>query len=525
MTTSPLKTTPARNCTTTIDVGSRRQLFIDDRFIAEQHGISLCMNQPDTLEPVNLAASFLGVRGRYACVVEHHKQFFLYYDMLNGIEVAVSADGQNWTHPVADPLVLPGVGSGAVFVDPKPSDGCPLKATFQVDDAKRWGLDPEVTGRSAPTAAMPAAALGGLYLFRSENGLDWGVVPEMAVPFNCDTQNQAFYHSRLGKYAAYLRGFPEPEGMRHRNKRIVVRTEMSDLLDMPWPFTPNPANKPKPPHRHPHIADEMETVLTADENDPPTTDLYNPCMHLYPYAEDVFFAFPSMYRSFDHVPSYGRDLRGTGCNTGLHEVHLCVSRDGHTFNRFRSPYVSNGLIHDRKGFRGEPDCGLVTMCIGMIRDGDRLYQYYHGTGRIHGGSSVAKDSDFPVGALFRVRQRLDGFVSAEANYAGGELLTPPLTFAGNRLCLNADCGGLGEIWVEIQDAAGAPIPGHTMDDAVSIDRNGTSQEVWWKTGPDVALLAGRPVRLRLRMRSAKLYAFQFVFDSRSSAQAQQEFTH
>ena len=47
-------------------------------------------------------------------------------------------------------------------------------------------------------------------------------------------------------------------------------------------------------------------------------------------------------------------------------------------------------------------------------------------------------------------------------------------------------------------------------DTVSVDRNGTAQEVWWRGGPDVSALAGRPVRLRFVVRSSKLFAFQFV---------------
>ena len=55
-----------------------------------------------------------------------------------------------------------------------------------------------------------------------------------------------------------------------------------------------------------------------------------------------------------------------------------------------------------------------------------------------------------------------------------------------------------------------PLPGYTRAEAVSVDRNGTAQGVWWKGGPDVSSLAGRPVRLRFAMRSAKLYAFQIA---------------
>jgi hypothetical protein len=69
---------------------------------------------------------------------------------------------------------------------------------------------------------------------------------------------------------------------------------------------------------------------------------------------------------------------------------------------------------------------------------------------------------------------------------------------------------MGEAWVEIQDGSGNPIPNFKMEDCVSVDRNGIAQEVWWKQGPDVSSLSGQPVRLRIKTRSSKLYAFQFV---------------
>jgi len=69
---------------------------------------------------------------------------------------------------------------------------------------------------------------------------------------------------------------------------------------------------------------------------------------------------------------------------------------------------------------------------------------------------------------------------------------------------------LRSLWVEIRDEAGRPVPGFLQTEAVSIDRNGTAQEVWWKQGSNVSALAGRPVRLRFVMRSAKLFAFHFI---------------
>jgi len=144
------------------------------------------------------------------------------------------------------------------------------------------------------------------------------------------------------------------------------------------------------------------------------------------------------------------------------------------------------------------------MGIGMLRRGDEIWQYCYGGRRTHESQEQAEKNGRKGEAIIRLVQRLDGFMSIDAGPRGGEFTTPPVVFAGDRLVLNAACHGLGEIWVEILDEAGRPIPGFTRADAISIDRNGTAQEVWWKQGPDVSALAGRPVRLRFDMRSAKL---------------------
>ena len=69
---------------------------------------------------------------------------------------------------------------------------------------------------------------------------------------------------------------------------------------------------------------------------------------------------------------------------------------------------------------------------------------------------------------------------------------------------------MGEAWVELQDAEGRAIPGFGLSEAVSVDRNGTAQEVWWNQGPDLSRLAGKPVHMRIKLRRADLFAFQFT---------------
>ena len=62
--------------------------------------------------------------------------------------------------------------------------------------------------------------------------------------------------------------------------------------------------------------------------------------------------------------------------------------------------------------------------------------------------------------------------------------------------------GRDEFQNGVRNAAGQGIDWTVWD--------GTAQEVWRQQGPDVSALAGRPVRLRFVMRSAKLFAFQFI---------------
>ena len=64
--------------------------------------------------------------------------------------------------------------------------------------------------------------------------------------------------------------------------------------------------------------------------------------------------------------------------------------------------------------------------------------------------------------------------------------------------------------VEIQDAQGKPIDGFSLADCPEMIGDRIDQAVTWKSGTDVSSLAGKPVRLRFRMKDADLYSFQFV---------------
>ena len=90
------------------------------------------------------------------------------------------------------------------------------------------------------------------------------------------------------------------------------------------------------------------------------------------------------------------------------------------------------------------------------------------------------------------------------------MTSKPLTFSGQRLSLNYATSAAGSVRVEIQDAAGKPLPGYSLDDCLEHYGDSVHQIVAWKGGSDVSALANEPVRLRFVLKDADLYSFRFV---------------
>ena len=282
------------------------------------------------------------------------------------------------------------------------------------------------------------------------------------------------------------------------NLRSVSRIVTDDLL-APWPVDPSAEARTMYT-----TASTTDMVFTADFWDG-FSDFYVHSTLVYPYAEDVYLMFPTFFRHFH--PTRQPWFHAFDDANGPLETTLAVSRDGVSWDRVdRKAYVSIGR-HD------EWDRWRTMMGLGMVRAGNDLYQYYWGDGDLHDSlplrPEMKRDPSWPNG-LGLVKQRLDGFVSADVDYQGGFITTPPIKFSGNRLELNYKCGGLGTIFVELRDANNVPIPGYTLADCEEVSGDDVAWDVRWRGSADVKMLAGQPIRIHFKMRNAKLYAFQFV---------------
>jgi hypothetical protein len=467
-------------------VGSQKQLFFDDRFIAESENVRIVMNQPRKLGPVLKPDSrWEDFRfTSYFTVVQDGDLCRMYYscfseDQWNFAEAEVtwrdyaflcyaeSKDGIHWHKPnlgiveydgsTDNNILARSIVDGTVFIDPN-----------------------DVPERRYKLIHTVGPHQGGLRISCSADGIHFKLAEKPVVLWAPDSQQNMFFDTRHGKYVAYLRAIRGFTGVDAGNWRMVMRCEVDDPYD--WS-----AAKP-------------EIIFRPDEKDPPNVDFYTNACVLYPWAADAYFMFPAVYH---HFPSgYGND--------GLLDIAAATSRDGINWQRpDRGPYVSLGQ-------KGEWDSMFNMMGVGIVRQGDKLLQYYNAVDFGHG--ATRKESLHITQAQGRrrwgwmgvVEQRLDGFFSADATYEGGELTTPPIVFTGKRLQLNIDTSAAGSAQVEIRDTQGDPIAGFSLQEASTIMTNDVRHLVTWGKNSDVSSLAGQPVRLHFKFRSAKLYAFQFV---------------
>jgi len=503
-----------------IDVADRKQLFIDHRFVEDPRSVRLTVNPPIGREVVMESETpWEAFRVFFGSVVDTGGGYRMYYTDMAFVDgratthlcLAESDDGRCWRRPKLglfefqcrrDTNIIAPYLHGAPHYDPAAPFPHPymmigtLSGLFDPDGLK----PPSEIGDPTKHARLRDPVFGITCdqpnLFGSDDGVRWKVVAGPLSPVTCDNwTNQIFYDRRLSRFVSYLRGFPN-------SRRTVHRYETDNPGRIPW-FTPRPDATPDG-YGSIYITSELPCVMTVEDQAGHPTDVQNPAVVPYPWADQVYLAFPSLHRWYPgppERPDVGAQHRFRFFNDGLDDVHLFVSRDGVAWHR-PSPWPYAGL-----GVWGEHDGGSLFTGLGLVRRGDEIWQYYTACRGTHGAIIPTQTN---TTRIVLVRQRLDGFVSLDADDRRGSFVTPPLRFVGRRLFLNINCSALGEAFVELQDDAGRPIAGHTFAEADPIDRNLTAAPVTWKGRDDLSDLADRPIRLAFRLRLAKLYAFQFT---------------
>lgn len=501
-----------------LDVGDRRQVFIDRTFLAESKGVELCVHPPRKTGDMTIKPEYpweKGGIGPYSSVLKVGDTYHMWYHAMDTVQwdsghnngcicYARSTDGVRWEKPELGLTEYEGsprnnivIGHGAASVE-LGQDGGMVFFDPKAPDDQRFRM---VVRFGAKVEEGEA-----LHIYSSGDGVRWRLTHKSVVVsrpqtkgHHLDSQNVMFWDDQREKYVAYVRKNRMDPGSQGRT---IARGESDRLGGFP-------------------AVQDMPIVMGPDEDDlhhsrTPVVDFYMSAAIKYPWADNAYYMFPTAYYHYigGALAEFPKD---TPTNAGPLDTRFAASRDGIAWERYdRRPFVPLGM-------KGECDWASARTIWGLVPDvaGREMYMYYRASDWLHGWDRDERNkrllTEAGLGAsrniavISRLVLRRDGFVSVRGAYTGGEFTTPPIVFEGGRLVLNVDTSATGIVQVGILGEDGVPIEGFSAEKCDLIHTaNDVNHAVSWRRSSNVSKLAGKPVRLRFLLRDCDLYAFQFV---------------
>jgi len=490
-----------------IDIGSRRELFVDQHLIERLDGVRLVLHRPQAQEvTLSLDKPWEKLGPGYVAVLQDGDRYRMYYRALPDGEgkdeqrqvtcVVESQDGIHWTRPKLGLYESGGSKDnnicwrGAIshnvtpFVDTNPD--CPADQKYKAVGGVKW-------------------TTGGLWALASPDGLHWRKLFDKPLPLtgNFDSQNVVFWDSKIGQYRGFWRDHRhnDPKIPDGRDVKMSTSKNFVDWSEQVWldyePGRDGTAHRP--------------------EDNQSASQFYTNGVQPYYRAPHILLGFPLRYidrgwtASTDSLPDRRRRReladegigggRPTRLGTAITDTLFMASRDGRQFHVWPEAIIPPGIQRSGSWFYGS---GFKA--IGMVETPSKLDSAVREL-------SVFVSENARQNTPQRLRRhtfRLDGFASLNASLTGGTAVTKPLVFQGDRLEINFSTSAGGSLRVEIQDADGKAVPGFAMDDCNLQYGDQIDRVVSWKSGADVSQLAGEPVRVRFELKDADLYSFHFT---------------
>lgn len=449
-----------------VEIGSRRELFVDEFIIDTLQGAQLRLHHPTPREvAITYDAPNEGNTSSYVRVFADGDRFRMYYrgshyDWPTGKDThqvtcyAESTDAIHWTRPELDLFEFNGSKrNNIVWTGRGAHNFAPFKDTNPACKA------------DARYKAVGGSDAKGLHPFGSPDGIHWRRLSDKPVitEGRFDSQNVAFWDAVRGRYVDFHRAAV--------NKVRSIRTCTSnDFLH--WSAT-----------------------QAIDLGDAEPQHLYTNATIAYERAPHIFLSFPKRFvpsRPQAYQPRPEHDF------PGVSDGVLMASRDGVKWNRWDEAFLRPGQnVHRWWQRNNEIAWGLLTTVSDLPdkRPELSLYateNYYNNPCRLR-----------------RFTLRVDGFVSVNASYKGGQVTTVPLRFQGNELEINYATSAAGSVRCALLDESGAPLEGYALEDCEEIYGDQLGRVVRWKGSTEVGALAGKTLRLQVALRDADLYSFRF----------------
>ena len=459
---------------TPVELGTRRELFVDRYLIESLDGADLFLHEPrDCGSVIAFDAPWEGMFCGYTTIIRDGDTLRMYYRGLpdaraDGSDAettcyAESTDGLTWTKPNLRLFEVKGTRDNNVIL----ADAAPVTHNFCpfLDTNPAAALEQRYK-------AVGGTAASGLIGYVAADGIHWTKLRDEPVfkdtDWVFDSQNVPFWSEAEACYVLYYRR--AVDGI-----RAIARSTSPDFVTWTSP----------------------EQMIYSD------TESGRPSQHLYTNQTQPYFRAPHLYVATAARFMPGRQVvnEEQAAAIGVHPSYfhdtsdavLLTSRGG---NRYDRTFLGS-LIR--------PGIGLKNWVSRTNYPALNIVQ----TGPTEMSLYVQQDYGQLTAHLQRYAMRLDGIASVRAPFEGGELVTRPVTFTGDRLSLNFATSAAGGIRVEVQEVDGQPIPGFALEDCVEVIGNGIERDVQWKSGADVGSLAGKPVKLRFVMTDCDLFALRF----------------
>ena len=452
-----------------IEIGSRRELFVDRLLIDTMNGVELRLHDP---VKVPRSSSPLPEKHYFTVIKDRDDNGDLYRAYWRETDpnfpgpfhtghagemvcYGESRDGHEWNFPKLGLHEIGGSRENNVILAKQP----PFSTNFTPFIDTRTDVDPDERYKALAGYPGPGDKRGksapGLFAFVSADGIRWTKKNEVIAyqpswRHAFDSQNVSFWSKAEQQYVCYFRTWTSSERL-----RSISRTTSPDFLK----WTPPVAMNPNLPGEH----------------------LYTNQTHPYFRAPHIYIALPTRF-----VPGRGNAPEYDEKDVNATDILLMTSRAGATkYDRtFSEAFIRPGL--DAARWRNRSN----YVALNVIPTSPTEMSIYHRSGD-------------------RYVLRTDGFISVHAGANEGDLITKPLTFSGSTLHLNFSTSAAGAIQVEIQKPDGTPIPGFTAADCVPVYGDEIDRIVRWRGNTDATSLVNQPVRLRFVMTECDLYSLRF----------------
>ncbi|MEO5803527.1 MAG: hypothetical protein ABIR24_08340, partial [Verrucomicrobiota bacterium] len=468
------------------DVGDRACLFLDDRFVEKQTGLTRTWHQGKPLpEPAIVGDAWDKWPHLFGSAIYNPqtKIYQMWYSSIReGMFYAESHDGRKWTKPKLGLIdangskennwVMSSVSLPNVLLDLNEKDPAARYKLFAWDHIY-YSKEPKED------------RVNGHTLFGSPDGIHWKLIgkgipgrlmslDERCANFITPDTNQVIWDNLGKRYLSTFRTYPKrwELGEFETGRRRSIGITSAKQITGPW--------EPIITSLVPDEQDDAAAAKAMREIPPGKrwAELYS--MPLFNYGNHYIGLL-----SLIHV-ALSNDGVMTANAPGGGDLQLAFSHDGLKWHR---PVGRTTLIGPSNANELHP---TYAACSAPIEMGNEIWIFYSEQNSSH-PTAVNPNSQIRAAAW-----RKDGFASlAATGQKPGTLTTPPLRFAGEKLELNVETNEGGSVRVALLSASGKPLKGFEESKCDVVKQSSIAHTVTWKGRGNLAALRNDPVRIQI----------------------------